>query len=124
MWIGVDLMHERELGALLERAWFRTYAYAPEELAVAESFGDRRAIEFLTGRFAGKEAVLKVLGTGVAAGVAPRHVVILRGESGAPLVRLSGPAAKRAADRGIAGISVSISHKKGMVFAAAVGAAA
>ena len=122
MWIGVDLMREGELDALLGRAWFRAYAYAPEELAVAAFFGAQRATEFLTGRFAGKEAVLKVIGTGVGSGVTPRQVTILRTEGGAPLVRLSGRAARCAAERGIADISVSISHKKGLVIAAAIGA--
>ncbi|MGW1053683.1 holo-ACP synthase [Streptomyces sp. NPDC001118] len=122
MWIGIDLMREGELDALLERAWFRAYAYAPEELAVAASFGTRRAVEFLTGRFAGKEAVLKVIGTGMGGGVTPRQVAIVRTEGGAPLVRLSGLAAQRAEERGVVGISVSISHKKGMVIAAAIGA--
>ena len=121
MWIGVDLMRMGELDALLGRAWFRAYAYVPEELAVAESFGAERATEFLTGRFAGKEAVLKVIGTGMAAGVTPRQVAILRTDGGAPLVRLSGRAARCAAERGIAAISVSISHKTDLVFAAAIG---
>ncbi|KJK56571.1 holo-ACP synthase [Saccharothrix sp. ST-888] len=121
MWIGIDVLHEDELDALLDRPWFRRYTYAPEELATAESFGADRAREFLAGRFAGKEAALKVIGTGVGAGVTPRQVAILRTDGGAPLVRLSGAAARHAGARGIAGISVSITHKRGLVFAAAIG---
>jgi len=122
MFVGVDLMRVGELDALLGRAWFRAYAYVPEELEVAAGFGPERELEFLTGRFAAKEAVLKVIGTGVGSGVTPRQVAILRADSGAPLVRLSGPAARRAVDRGIAEITVSISHKKDLVVAAAIGA--
>ncbi|AYN40136.1 4'-phosphopantetheinyl transferase superfamily protein [Streptomyces dangxiongensis] len=121
MWIGVDVTHENELAALLARPWFRDYTYAPEELQTAASFGAERAHEFLTGRFAGKEAVLKVIGTGVGAGVTPRQVAILRAHGGAPQVRLSGAAARHARDRGIAGISVSVTHKKGVVVAVAIG---
>lgn len=123
MWIGVDVMRTGELDALLGRAWFRAYAYSAEELAVAASYGAQRAAEFLTGRYAGKEAVLKVIGTGMGAGVTPRQVAILRAEGGIPLVRLSGQAARRAEERGIADVSVSISHKKGIVIAAAIGVA-
>nr|WSZ97471.1 4'-phosphopantetheinyl transferase superfamily protein [Streptomyces sp. NBC_00857] len=121
VWIGVDVTHEDELTALLARPWFREYTYAPEELRTAASFGAERAHEFLTGRFAGKEAVLKVIGTGVGAGVTPRQVAILRADGGAPQVHLRGPAARHARDRGIAGISVSVTHKKGVVVAVAIG---
>ncbi|AEW96627.1 holo-acyl-carrier-protein synthase [Streptantibioticus cattleyicolor NRRL 8057 = DSM 46488] len=117
----MDVLHEDELAALLRRPWFRAYTYAPEELAAADAFGERRAREFLTGRFAGKEAALKVIGTGVGAGVTPRQVAILRTEDGGPVVRLSGAAARHAEARGIADISVSITHKKGVVVAAAIG---
>lgn len=121
MGIGVDVLHEDELDALLRRPWFRAYAYAAEELSIAESFGAQRAREFLAGRFAGKEAALKAIGIGVGGGVTPRQVAIVRGADGAPAVRLSGAAARRARERGIAGIAVSITHKKGLVVAAAIG---
>ncbi|MDH6134309.1 holo-[acyl-carrier protein] synthase [Kitasatospora sp. MAA4] len=122
--IGIDVLHEDELDALLERPWFRSYTYAPEELATADSFGAQRAREFLAGRFAAKEAALKALGTGVSDGVTPRQVAILRAPGGTPVVRLSGAAARHAEAHGIAGISVSITHKRGLVIAAAIATAA
>lgn len=121
MWIGIDVMTEGELGDLLGRPWFRAYVYDAEELALADSFGAERAREFLTGRFAAKEAALKVIGTGVGAGVTPRQVAILRADDGAPVVRLSGTAARRARERGIGAVNLSITHKKGFVVAAAIG---
>lgn len=121
MWIGVDLLREGELAALLRRPWFLRYTYAPAELDIAGTFGADRACEFLTGRFAAKEAVLKVIGTGVAKGVRPCQVAVVRAASGEPLVRLSGIAAARARDRGIGEIAVSITHKQGLVLAAAIG---
>ncbi|MGW6288687.1 holo-ACP synthase [Streptomyces sp. NPDC055107] len=121
MWIGVDVLQAGELDRLLRRDWFRAYVYAPEELAVAAGFGEDRAREFLTGRFAGKEAALKVIGTGFGSGVTPRQIAILRSGGGAPVVRLSGRAERIAADAGMAGIHLSITHKKGMVVAAAMG---
>ncbi|MFI8083063.1 holo-ACP synthase [Kitasatospora sp. NPDC086009] len=121
MWIGVDVLQEGELAALLGRPWFRVYAYAPAELEIADSYGAERAREFLTGRFAAKEAVLKVIGTGFGGGVTPRQVSVLRADGGAPMVRLGGEAALRARERGLAAIGVSITHKRGLVIAAAIG---
>ncbi|MFD9594029.1 holo-ACP synthase [Kitasatospora sp. NPDC059973] len=123
MWIGVDVLQEGELAALLGQPWFRVYAYAPAELEIADSYGAERAREFLTGRFAAKEAVLKVIGTGFGGGVTPRQVSVLRTDGGAPVVRLGGEAALRARERGIAAIGVSITHKRGLVIAAAIGTA-
>ncbi|MFI9201360.1 holo-ACP synthase [Streptomyces sp. NPDC053048] len=121
MALGIDLLHVDELARLLTRPWFRAYAYAPEELAVADSLGAGRAREFLAGRFAAKEAVVKALGTGARAGVVPRQVAVLRTAGGAPRVRLSGAAARRAEHLGLRDITVSITHKRGLVVAAAVG---
>ncbi|WP_411142000.1 holo-ACP synthase [Streptomyces sp. x-80] len=120
MLIGVDVLRTGELDRLLTRAWFRRYTYAAEELAVADRYGAGRAREFLAGRFAGKEAALKAIRSGVGAGVTPRQVAILREESGAPVVRLSGAAAHRAADLGIAAVQVSIAHKEDLVIAVAI----
>ncbi|ARQ68465.1 holo-ACP synthase [Streptomyces marincola] len=121
MWVGVDVLEQGELARLLGRPWFRRHVYAPEELAVADSFGQERAAEFLTGRFAAKEAVLKVLGTGIGRGVTWRQVAVLRAAGGAPAVHLSGAAALGAARLGIAEVRVSVAHKKGLVVAVALG---
>lgn len=122
MWVGVDVLRSRELDRLLGRPWFRAYAYAREELAAADSFGASRATEFLTGRFAAKEAVSKALGTGFGrGGVSPRQVAVLRDGRGAPAVVLSGRARALARELGMAGVHVSITHKDGLCFAAAIG---
>lgn len=121
MWIGVDILGVNELDRLHTRAWFRRYVYAEAELAIANSFGDLREREFLAGRFAAKEAVLKALGVGCRLGLAPRQVSVLRDKNSAPIVRLSGPAARRAAALGMFEIAVSIAHKGDWVVAVAIG---
>jgi holo-[acyl-carrier protein] synthase len=118
--IGIDVLHADELDRLLTRGWFREYTYATEELAVAHGYGRQRAREFLAGRFAGKEAVLKAMRSGIGGGITPRQVAILRAESGAPVVRLTGVAARRASDLGIAEVRVSIAHKDELVIAVAI----
>ncbi|GAB3981105.1 4'-phosphopantetheinyl transferase superfamily protein [Plantactinospora veratri] len=65
MRLGIDLMSVDELDRLTRRAWFIRYAFADAELAHADRLSGERRREFLAGRFAAKEAVLKVLGTGL-----------------------------------------------------------
>jgi holo-[acyl-carrier protein] synthase len=65
---------------------------------------------YYAGRFAGKEAVAKALGTGFAGEVTWRSIEILRRETGAPYVRLSDDALAFAKSLGITDWYISISH--------------
>jgi len=121
MRLGVDLLMTDELDRLLGRRWFDGYCFAVAELAEAEMLAGSRRREFLAGRFAAKEAVLKVLGLGLFQGVVPREIAVLRGLSGAPLVDLAGGAAAAADRAGLAGINVSITHKRDLICALAIG---
>ena len=60
--------------------------------------------------FAGKEAVSKALGTGFAGDITWRGIEILRRESGAPYVRLSGEVLELASSMGIIDWFISISY--------------
>ncbi|SDW50457.1 holo-[acyl-carrier-protein] synthase [Amycolatopsis xylanica] len=121
MRVGVDLARVGELDRLLRRAWFRRYVYSAAELSKSEALSGPRAAEFLTGRFAAKEAVLKVLGTGILDGVAPREIEVHAEESGAPVTQLAGAALAVARRLGIVSVTVSIAHKQADVVAVAVG---
>ncbi|HEX6970726.1 MAG TPA: holo-ACP synthase, partial [Limnochordia bacterium] len=79
-----------------------------------------RQIEWLAGRFAAKEAVMKALGTGWRAGVSWREIEIIRLPSGEPRVRLSGRAEAAARRRGVSAVWVSISHDRRQAIAQAV----
>jgi phosphopantetheine--protein transferase-like protein len=114
--IGVDVLDREELRALLGRPWFLRFAYAPEETALADAMGAERRLEFLAGRFAAKEAVLKVLGTGMLQGVAPYEICVDRDTDGAPVVRFRGRAARWRPPE----ISLSITHKQNVVAAVAI----
>ncbi|QFZ18775.1 holo-ACP synthase [Saccharothrix syringae] len=115
--VGVDVLDCSELRRLVERPWFLRFGFAPEELAHADTLGARRRLEFLAGRFAAKEAVLKVLGVGFLQGVAPREICVEHAPRGAPVVRLRGRAARLTASP----VSVSITHKQDVVAAVALG---
>ena len=87
--------------------------YTPAEQATYRTGGAAS----LAARFAGKEAVLKVIGT--ADGVDPRTVEITQ-EDGRPVVRLSGLAATLAEQAGLGPIDVSLSHSGDHALAVAV----
>lgn len=65
---------------------------------------------YYAGRFAGKEAVVKALGTGFAGDITWRGIEILRRENGSPYVRLSGEVLKLAERLGITDWFISISY--------------
>ncbi len=73
-----------------------------------------------TGRFAVKEAVMKVLGTGWARGVAWRDIEVVRASGEAPKCVLHGVAARIAREQGIARIHITITHDAGIAAAVAV----
>ena len=89
-------------------------------LARVYSADERRetgeAPERLAARFAGKEAVLKLLGVD---GLNVGNVEIISGRSGAPRVRLSDAARASAGAQGIGEIAVSLSHEGGVAMATA-----
>lgn len=93
----------------------------------AEQFcsGDERAqadappthSRYYAGRFAGKEAVAKALGTGFAGDITWRGIEILRRECGAPYVRLSNEVKTLADSLGITDWFISISYSGGIAMA-------
>ena len=121
MRLGIDLATRSELDGLLTRDWFRRFAFAGAELEYAATLAPGRGAEFLAGRFAVKEAVLKVLGTGLFQGVVPSHIVVTKAGSGAPDIELTGTAADAASAAGVSRVTVSITHKRDLVAAVAIG---
>ena len=74
----------------------------------------------LASRFAAKEAVMKLLGTGVR-GVHWRDIEVVRGRGQAPSIRLRGTAEARAKRIGLTDIAVSLSHSREFAVASVVG---
>jgi holo-[acyl-carrier protein] synthase len=81
----------------------------------------KRYFEHLAGRFAAKEAILKVLGTGWRGGIAWTDMEILPEPSGQPRLVLSGESLRIATEQGIARWHVSISHIETHATASAIG---
>ncbi|WP_233252258.1 holo-ACP synthase [Saccharospirillum sp. MSK14-1] len=94
--IGTDIVDIERIQAVLERQGER---FVRRILTAAEQAEYQRRgepVKFLANRFAGKEAVAKALGTGIADGVTFQHIEILPGKRGAPEVQLTGRAAQLA----------------------------
>jgi len=81
----------------------------------------KRYVERLAGRFAAKEAVLKVLGTGWRGGIAWTDIEVLPEPSGQPKIALSGECLRIAQALGISRWHVSISHIETHATASAIG---
>ena len=94
--------------------------YTPEERQRLARLAD--PAPYLAGRWAAKEAVLKVLGTGLTGGITWKDIAVLREPTGAPRVALSGAARERARALGIGRILVSITHGRDLAVAQALGA--
>jgi len=76
----------------------------------------------LASRFAAKEAVMKLLGTGVR-GIPWKSIEVSRKRGSPPEIILHGKAITRAKKMGITRIAVSLSHSKKYAIASAVGEA-
>jgi holo-[acyl-carrier protein] synthase len=107
-------MHEEHGQRFLDRC------YTPAEQTYCAR-NTKRYFEHLAGRFAAKEAVLKVLGTGWRGGIAWTDIEILPEPSGQPKITLSGECLRIASEQGIARWHVSISHIETHATASAIG---
>jgi len=90
--------------------------FTSEELSFAAGQPDRLATTL-----AGKEAVAKVLGTGIRGRVRWKTIEIARRPDGAPFVRLRAGARDRAAEIGVDEIAISLCHEGTVALAIASG---
>lgn len=121
---GLDLVETRRIAELIDRHGqrFLDRVFTAGEQAYCHRH--KRSLEHLAGRFAAKEAVLKVLGTGWRGGVAWTDIEIANAPSGEPAVALTGMCAELAQRRGITQTLVSISHIASHAVASAIGLSA
>ncbi|WP_260612914.1 holo-ACP synthase [Streptomyces sp. WAC08452] len=115
--VGLDVLGRDELARLVTCDWFLRYCYAPEEIQQAQNLGPERRLEYLAGRFAAKEAILKALGKGLFQNIAPRDIHIRRADDGAPEVELRAEAAELATGQTM---RISITHKNNVIAAVAL----
>jgi len=113
--VGIDLLEiDRLERALSRRPRLEARLFTQAERAYAAKRA--RPAMHLAARFCAKEAVVKALALEV---WNPHDVEVVRGEAGAPAVRLSGRAAARAAELG-GRVSISLTHTREMAGAVAM----
>jgi len=117
---GIDLVDFPRIEDMVKRhdKRFLDKVFTAAEQAYARE--NKNGIEKLAGRFAAKEAVLKLVGTGWRGKIAWTDIEVINTATGQPEVRLSGEVKKIADKLGITQISVSITHTANFAIASAV----
>jgi holo-[acyl-carrier protein] synthase len=117
--IGIDIIEINRIEeAILKNERFLERLFTEKEQAYFASKNNRH--ETIAGFFACKEAVAKVLGTGIS-GFKWKDIEISHTEVGQPVVELKNAAKDIAEEKGITNILVSISHCKTYAVANAFG---
>lgn len=107
--IGTDIV---ELKLTLELGWDSNEKIQKRIFSLRElkEYQKSKKANYLMGRFAAKEAVLKCIGTGMIDGISLNSIEILSGRSGKPYIVLNGKAAEHAKNISINRWHISISH--------------
>jgi len=116
--IGLDVVDLARFRGVLDRHGDTFLRKVFREGEARPGRGDAR-LAHLGGLFAAKEAAMKALGTGWAAGIGFRQVEVVREGAGAPTVRFHDAALARARELGAAEAHLSITHD-GRIAAAVV----
>ena len=117
---GIDLVDCQRIEQMVQRHGerFTKRVFTAAEQAYARK--NKNEVEKLAGRFAAKEAVLKLVGTGWRGKIAWTDIEIINNPAGQPEVTLSGEVKKIAEQLGIKHLSVSITHTANFAIASAV----
>ena len=117
---GIDLVDFPRIKEMVEQHGkrFVNRVFTATEQAYAEA--NKGRMEKLAGRFAAKEAILKLMGTGWRGKIAWTDIEIVNNPTGQPEVKLSGEVEKIADKLGIKHISISITHTANFAIASAV----
>jgi holo-[acyl-carrier protein] synthase len=118
---GIDLIECARLQGVIDRHGdnFLNRVFTPDELAYCG--GRKRQIEHLAARFAAKEAVMKVLGTGWTSGIRWTDIEVSNDPAGRPEIRLTGRSSSIASQLGIDTVLISITHTAEHAMASAIG---
>jgi holo-[acyl-carrier protein] synthase len=118
--VGTDLIEIARIAHSLHRYGdrFLSRIYTPREIVYCR--GKKNAAESLAARFAAKEAAAKALGTGISQGISWLELEVVREPGGRPTLQLSGRAAARAKELGVARIALSLTHNRDTALAVVI----
>jgi holo-[acyl-carrier protein] synthase len=120
--IGIDIIETARISKIIENKGdsFLNKTFTSHEQEYCRN-KKRGMYQSFGARFAAKEAVFKMLGTGWQKGVSWLQVEIRNDELGKPAAVLSGRAKERAEQLGISKLHLSVSHTEGYCAAFALG---
>ena len=118
---GIDLIECRRIAKVYENHGerFLNRVLTPAEQVRTRQYRD--PITFIAGRWAAKEAILKMIGTGWRGQISWTDMEILPDELGRPIVTLTGETGRRAAHMGVRRVLLSITHTEHTAGASAIG---
>jgi len=117
---GIDLVDSPRIEQMVERHGdrFVNRIFTVAEQAYAN--GHKNVIERYAGRFAAKEAILKLIGTGWRGKIKWTDIEVTNDSAGRPEVALSGEVQRIAEQLKIKHVSISITHTANFAIASAV----
>ncbi|MEN8126413.1 MAG: holo-ACP synthase [Planctomycetota bacterium] len=117
---GIDLVDFGRIEQMLEKhpQRFLDRVFTAAEQADADR--NKNRVEKLSGRFAAKEAVMKLIGTGWRDGIAWTDIEVVNNPLGEPIVTITGQVKEIADVKGIEQITLSITHTANFAIASAV----
>lgn len=115
---GIDIVEISRIKDAIIRPSFITRVFTPDERQYCESRGVQKASSYAA-RFAGKEAVMKAFGTGLAGG-SLQDIEIFLDDRGCPHVKLSGQFAILAKDKSVGEVYISLTHAREYAAAQAI----
>ena len=118
---GIDLVECSRIANVVENHGrrFLDRVLTPAERELAKRY--KNPIPFIAGRWAAKEAILKMIGTGWRGKIAWTDMEILPDRQGQPHVTLTGETARIAKQKGINRVLLSITHTEHHAAASAIG---
>ena len=115
--VGIDLIDTERIGSALEK-WGESFAKKILGIEEFEMYQQKfNKVQFLSGRFAAKEAVIKTLGAFFERRINFRDIQVLNDLYGKPYVHLEDNLRERVLDKEI---KVSITHERKMAAAVAI----
>ena len=120
---GIDLIECDRIREIWQRHGDRFLERLLTDAEIGHVHRYRDPVPSVAGRFAAKEAILKVLGTGWRGRIAWRDMEILNDRQGQPAVILTDECRRVAEQLGIRRILVSITHTEHYAAASALGLA-
>ena len=115
---GIDIIEISRMKDAIIRQSFVHRVFTPREKQYCESRGVQKIASYAA-RFAGKEAVMKAFGTGLAGGTL-QDIEIILNDKGCPHVELSGQFATLAEEIGVTAIHISLTHAREYAAAQAI----